>query len=174
MPEVAAVLIIGAPGAGKSAVAEALSTLLTESDVPHGALELEQLAWGHPWLIFADALDQLPGVLAAQRRLGRSLFLIAATPETAEELDALVATVGSDGVLVVALRADPDTLAARVLRREPEHWGGRFALAEHARSLANIPDFSGVDLVLETASRLPMEVARVIAAKMEGRDGASG
>jgi putative protein kinase ArgK-like GTPase of G3E family len=45
-PPGAALVLTGSPGAGKSAVLEALSGLLEEAGVAHGALESEQLAMG--------------------------------------------------------------------------------------------------------------------------------
>jgi chloramphenicol 3-O-phosphotransferase len=173
-----AVVIVGAPGAGKSSTVEALSDLLAEGGTQHGALELEQLSWGHPWLPFAETIPQLEGVIAAQRMLGRELFLITATTETDEELERLVAALEPSPVLVVALRARPGTVAERILRREPEHWSGRDKLAAHAERLAvNIPSLRRVDVIVDSDDREPMEVARSIHAHLadhglrrDGRD----
>ena len=78
----AAIVITGAPGAGKSSVAEAFTTLLDNAGIEHGAIESEQLAWGTPWLEGAQALEQLAAVLALQRGYGRRLFVVVATTET--------------------------------------------------------------------------------------------
>ena len=88
------VILTGAPGSGKSVTIQALSDLLAELGVEHGAIESEQLGWGHPWLPFPDVVRQLQAVLAAQVRLGRRQFLVAATTETDEQLEALVAAMG--------------------------------------------------------------------------------
>ena len=77
----ALVLLIGAPGAGKSALLAALSTLLEREGVRHGALESEQLAQGWPLLAASDWIGQLGAVLARQREAGRRIFLVAATTE---------------------------------------------------------------------------------------------
>ena len=166
-----AIVLTGAPGAGKTSVAEALSSLLETEGIAHGALEAEQLEWGHPWLSFEQAMEQLAAVLAIQRRVGRSLFLLVATTETAAELQALLDAVAADETLVAALRAPPATVAARVLAREPESWPHREALAEHARDLAEvIPRLAGVDVVLDTAGRAPEDVARELRTEL-GRRG---
>ena len=47
---VRAIVITGAPGAGKSAVLEAFTSLLDNDRVPFAAFETEQFAWGYPWL----------------------------------------------------------------------------------------------------------------------------
>jgi len=75
-------VITGAPGSGKSAVAQAFTTLLENAGVEHGAIESEQLAWGTPWLSDAQVHEQLERVLADQRRYGRRLFVVVATTET--------------------------------------------------------------------------------------------
>jgi hypothetical protein len=165
-----ALIVTGAPGAGKTSVTEALSSLLVAADVAHGAIETEQLEWGHPWLSFEAALGQLALVLGRQRELGRRLFLVVATTETAAELSALRDAIAADDVLAVALAAPPATVAARVLDREPESWAGRQALADHARDLAEvIPRLAGVDLVLDTGGRAPEDVARALRAELARR-----
>ena len=63
----AAIVITGAPGAGKSSVAEAFTTLLDNEGIEHGAIESEQLAWGTPWLPDALVCEQLAAVLEMQR-----------------------------------------------------------------------------------------------------------
>ena len=155
-----AIVITGAPGSGKSSVAEALTTLLDNAGIEHGAIESEQLAWGTPWLEEAQMREQLAAVLALQRGYGRRLSVVVATTETADDLGALVAAIGAERTLVVALRAPGDVCAARVLEREPERWAARESLAEHARELASvIPALPGVDLVLDTAGRSADAVA---------------
>lgn len=165
-----AIVITGAPGAGKSATIEALSDLLSDAGIEHGALEIEQLAWGHPWLALVDTLPQLQSLLAAQRHGGRRLHLIAATTETAAELDALMRAIDADQALVVALEARSETVAARVLNREPEHWAGRARLAAKARELAaTIPALPNVDVVISTESEAPLEVACHLRRELDAR-----
>jgi len=149
-----AIVITGAPGSGKSSVAQAFTTLLDNAGIGHGAIESEQLAWGTPWLEDARVHEQLERVLADQRRFGRRRFVVVATTETQADLDGLLRAIGADETLVVCLSAPGDVCAARVLAREPERWAGREALAAHARELAEaIPQLPGVDLVLSTDGR---------------------
>ncbi len=156
----AAIVITGAPGAGKSSVAQAFTTLLDNAGIEHGAIESEQLAWGTPWLPDALVHEQLALVLAAQRRFGRRLFVVVATTETQEDLRGLLSAIGAERTLVVCLTAPGDVCAARVLEREPERWAGRSALAAHARVLADvIPALAGVDVVLSNDGRSADDVA---------------
>jgi chloramphenicol 3-O-phosphotransferase len=148
---IAAVVLTGAPGTGKSSALEALSTLLEIGGVEHGAIESEQLAWGWPWLPFGAAVQQLEAVLALQRRAGRHLFLVVATTENVEELRGVIDAVRADRVLVVCLAARPETVAARLAEREPDRWPGKHDLIARARTLARaIPQVEGIDVVIDT------------------------
>ena len=156
----AAIVITGAPGSGKSSVAQAFTTLLDHAGAKHGAIESEQLAWGTPWLPDSLVHEQLAAVVRLQRGYGRRLFVVVATTETQEDLDSLLAATGASRTFVACLRAPGDVCAARVLAREPERWAGRSALAAHARVLAEvIPVLPGVDLVLDTDGRSAEAVA---------------
>jgi hypothetical protein len=167
---VTAIVITGAPGAGKSVVTEALSYLLAEAGIEHAAFESEQLAWGHPWLSFLETLPLLRDVLNAQRRAGRTLFLVTATAESDADLDALIGTIEADNALVVALRAVPETVTGRVRLREPADWEGRDALADHAAVLARtLPGLRRIDLILDTDTSMPRDIAVQILGQMIDR-----
>ena len=153
-------MITGAPGTGKSSVAQAFTTLLENAGIEHGAIESEQLAWGSPWLLDRLVHEQLAEVVRLQRGYGRRLFVVVATTETQADLESLLVAIGAERSFVVCLRPPGEVAAARVLAREPERWAGRDALAEHARELAEvIPALPGVDLVLDTDGRLADDVA---------------
>jgi cytidylate kinase len=150
---VAALLLTGAPGTGKSSTLEALSTLLEIDAVSHGAIEAEQLAWGWPWLSFGEAAAELGAVLEIQRRAGRRLFLVAAGVEDEQEMRLVIGALRADLVLVVCLSAPPDVVAARLEDREPDHWPGKLDLIRRARKLAlTMPRVEGIDLVVDTAA----------------------
>jgi chloramphenicol 3-O-phosphotransferase len=160
-------VLVGAPGSGKSSVLEALTTLLEIEGTPYGAIESEQLSWGLPLLAAADWIPQLAAVIEMQRAVGRSLFLVAATPESAEELRGVVAAVAAERVLVVCLRASPDVVAARVGAREPDSWPGKQPLIAHARELArSLPAMAGIDVVIDTDERDAVSVAGEIRAAL--------
>ncbi len=162
--------MIGAPGAGKSAVLDALSTLLERDGAEHGAIESEELTRGFPALPNAVLVEQLAAALAAQRRAGRRLFLIAFTAESEDELSGVLAAAGAQRSLVACLRAPPEVLAARLQAREPDCWPGKAALVAHARELADaVPALQGIDLELDTEGRDAADVARTVLAAMRER-----
>lgn len=145
------IVVTGAPGAGKTSVLIALVDALSDDDVAHAALEVEALAWTHP------ALDD-ERRLAHVRTLceGHALVLVADTVETPGDLAALIEATGADEVFVVWLEAPPDTLAARIVAREPASWSGTEALVAHARAMARVP---GADLYLSTDGARAEDIA---------------
>ena len=73
-----------------------------------------------------------------------------------DELARLMGAIGAEDVFVVRLQAAPDTLAERIIAREPPHWSGLAALVEHARAMPPVP---GADLVLSTEGERAEDVA---------------
>jgi predicted ATPase len=161
---VRAIVITGAPGAGKSTVLEALAGLLDNAKVPHAVLESEQFAWGYPWLDEETAYEVLAVAVEALKARGRELFLVVATTETEAQLAALTGAIAADETKVVCLTAAPRTTSRRVLNREPPEWHGRDALVAHSAVLATqIPALGGIDLHVSTEDREAREVARELA-----------
>jgi adenylate kinase family enzyme len=158
-------VLTGAPGAGKSSAAGALTSRLAARGVEHATFETEQLAWGHPWLDFEATLPLVRGLLDAQRTNGRDRFVLVATTETDAQLDALLTAVGPVRALVAALRVAPETVRERILAREPASWDGRERLAAHAAALAQrIPALRGIDVVIDAEDERPEDVAAALEA----------
>jgi gluconate kinase len=132
---------------------------------PHGVIESEALAQGWPMQETAKWLSQLEAVVALQRQAGRNLLLVAATPESSEDLVGLRRAMMSDVVKVVCLTVPADLAASRVAEREPDSWAGKAWLIGQARRLAEtIPSFNGIDLLVTTEGR----TAAVVAAEICG------
>lgn len=156
-------ILTGAPGSGKSAVLDALTTLLEVEGLAFGAIESEQLARGWPWLEPDQWLRHLAAVVALQRESGRETLLVVATTENEQELRAVADALAPSRPLVVCLTAPPQLVAERVARREPDEWPGKQALIEHARELADIiPSLEGIDVVISTIDRDARDVAAEI------------
>ncbi len=166
---VAAVVLIGAPGAGKSSVLEELATLHDMERVEHGALEAEQLSLGRPLLPASRWVPQLDAVLSLQRDAGRRRFLISATVEDAEDLVAVRSATAAQLLLVVCLSASGETVASRLDVREPDRWPGKAALIARARRLATaVPRLPGIDMIIGTEDRQAEDVAAEVFEAMRG------
>ncbi len=167
---IAAVVLVGAPGAGKSAVLDALATLLEREGAEHGAIESEELTRGFPPLANPLLAEQLAAALALQRRAGRGLFLVAFTAESDADVQAVLSAAAAERALVVCLSAPEDVLAARLQEREPDGWPGKAGLIAHARALAAVvPALEEIDLTLDTAARDAGDVASAVLAAMRER-----
>jgi chloramphenicol 3-O-phosphotransferase len=167
---ISALILTGAPGAGKSSVLEELATLHDIEDIEHGAIEAESLSLGRPLLPASSWVAQLRAVLALQREAGRQRFLISATCAGPEELAGVKDASAAELVLVVCLRASPDTVAARIDAREPDRWPGKAPLIARARRFAvSTPRLAGIDLVIDTEARIAQEVAAEIFDRMRRR-----
>jgi len=137
-------------------VLTALVDALSDDDVAHAALEVEAIVWTHPPLDEDARLRHVRVHCALLRKAGAELLLVSDTIETAAELAALQEAVGAEESFVVRLGAPPDTLAERIIAREPPHWSGLAELVEHARTL---PPVGGADLELSTEGQAAEAVA---------------
>jgi broad-specificity NMP kinase len=156
-----ALVLVGAPGAGKTSVAEALSDLLLGDDVRHALIETESLTAAHPPLDDEQWLAPVRAVCELYRRFGYPVLLVVATVESAAELNALLGALGADEDAVVALRAAPASLRRRIVEREPEGWSGLDALVAATERIATAVDaLDGVALALSTEDEAPTAVAR--------------
>lgn len=153
-------LLIGAPGAGKSSILQALSSDLERHQIPHSALESEQLSMGWPLLESTTWIPTLATLLTAQLSAGRTLFLIAATPESPSDLTALHSAIPTTHRATICLTAPPSLIASRLDDREPPTWPGKQQLIDRATALADtIPTFPGITKTISTEGAAATEIA---------------
>ena len=115
-------LIVGAPGVGKTTVLDAVTELLTAHGVAHASLETEHLAQVVPRAGLSLILDALPGVWAAMRAHGVLRLVLTHTCEAVDDVAALAASLTDTTLAVVALQAPPAILRDRIRSRgEPAH-----------------------------------------------------
>lgn len=155
-----ALVLTGAPGAGKTSVLEALTDALTAEDVRHAFIEVEALTSAHPPLDSEQWMLPVQRVCTLYRRFGYDLLLVTATVESAEELREVIAAIGADEHVVVTLHAEPETLRRRIIEREPETFTELDALvASSGRVSSVLAGLDGIALTVSTEGRRPAHVA---------------
>jgi hypothetical protein len=162
-PGFRALVITGPPGAGKTAVAEALSDLLVRDDVRHALIETEAITATHPPLADERWFEHVRVACALHREAGYELLLVVATVESDVDLRSLVDAIDAAEHAVVRLEAGPATLQARIIAREPAGWSGLDELvAATARLAPVIAGLDGVALALSTDDQRAETVAQQI------------
>ena len=155
-----ALVLTGPPGAGKSAVLEALSDALVDDDIAHATVETEALTSTHPPLDDVQWLEHVRAACRLHRSHGQPVLLVATTVESDADLQRVLEAVGADAHAVVRLEAEPETLARRIVEREPGSWSGLDQLvAASARLAPVIADLDGIHLALSTEDARPSDVA---------------
>ena len=150
-----AIIITGAPGAGKSSALTALTDLLARDEVAHVAVEVDDLSRGHPW---RDGRRHLRAL--AQEA---ELLLVAATVESPGYLRDLLEAIACDEHFLVRLHARPQTLERRVRERETIPWAGLEPMIERTPALQEaIAALPGVHLALDSERADPQALASTI------------
>ena len=167
-----AVVVNGAPGAGKTACLMALSDALVKDEVSHAAIDADEVAWAYPYPSNQDRFELLRASWEAHRRAGHDLLLVAEVVESTDELVALLEAVGTDDHLHVLLESSPPTLRRRIVEREPPNWSGLdYLLGEMERYAVVLKELDGVHVVCNTEQLTPDEVSAQIRAARPDRLG---
>jgi Rad3-related DNA helicase len=158
-----ALVLTGAPGAGKTSVLEALTDMLSADDVRHAMVEVEALTSTHPPLDDERWLAPVEAICDLYRRFGYEVLLLAATLESDADLRRLLGATGADEHVVVRLEAEPDTLRRRIIDREPDTFSELDELVAAAGRLGPvIAGLDGIALALSTEGERPAAVAERI------------
>ena len=165
------IIVTGPVGVGKTTVAHEMGMLLGGANVPHATVDFDQLTACYPRPADDDpwgtklGLQNLAALWQNYERSGARRLLIARVLESRSELDGYREAVPGADILVVRLRATPETLQSRVRKRGPgraDEWHLRRAV-----ELASLMDAQAVeDLLIETDSRDAINVARDILLKV--------
>ncbi len=166
-----ALLLIGAPGAGKSEALTRVHDEFDEQGTQSAAIDTDELARSCPPISLERHLDHLRSLANSYLAAGQSLLLVAATIESDEELSQWLAALDVDRHVVVHLVASPPTLEARIREREPTGWRGLPELLASAARLADLR-FPQTDLELSTEEHGPESIARAIASELADVRGA--
>jgi chloramphenicol 3-O-phosphotransferase len=161
-----AVVITGAPGAGKSHCLMLLSDALVDDEIAHAGIDSDEVAWAYPFPDLARRTELIAAAWEAHRRSGHELVLVAEVIESDEHLRELLAALGAEDHLLVGLEASPATLRERIMAREPPGWSGlQHLLDEMERYATSIGELGGIALTVDTEETPPEEVAGRIRAE---------
>jgi predicted kinase len=119
-----AVLLTGAPGAGKTALAKEMGELLFHAEEPHAVIDLDELARvraavpdDHGWERLV--VENLRAIWPNYVRIGIRRVVLAGIIQSAASVDAYRSAMPGTELTVVRLQAPLDTLDARLHHREP-------------------------------------------------------
>jgi len=160
-------LVTGPVGVGKTTVDEEMGLLLLDAKVPHATVDFDQLTACFPRPADDDrwgtklGLMNLAALWKNYEQSGARRLLIARVIESRSDLDGFREAVPGADILVVRLRAAPDTLQSRVRQRGPGR-GMEWHL-HRAVELAPLMDAQHVeDVLIETDGRDATNIARDI------------
>lgn len=157
------IIVTGPVGVGKSTVAEAMGYQLIAAKVPHANVDFDQLTAG-PRPADDDiwgtklGLANLAAIWKNYERAGARRLIIARVVEARAELDGYRRAVPGADIILVRLRASPETLEARVRTRGP--WRDMEWHLRRTVELAAQMDAKPIeDLLVETDDRDVVTVA---------------
>jgi adenylylsulfate kinase len=161
------IIVTGPVGVGKTTVAEEMGLLLLNAKVPHATVDFDQLTACYPRPADDDrwgtklGLMNLAALWKNYARSGARRLLIARVLESRSDLDGFREAVPGADILIVRLRAAPETLQTRVRQRGPGR-GIEWHL-HRAVELAPLMDAQHVeDVLIETDGRDALNIARDI------------
>lgn len=159
-------IVTGPVGVGKTTVAEEMGYQLAAAEVPHATVDFDTLTACYPRPADDDAwgtklgLRNLAALWKNYQHAGARRLLIARVIESRSELDGFRNAVPGAHIVVVRLRARPETLQARVRQRSQ---GDMKWHLDRAVELAVQMDARPVeDFLVETEDREPSTIAREI------------
>ena len=165
-----AVVVTGAPGAGKTACLIALTDALIDDGVAHATIDVDEIAWAYPYPTNEERTALLAAAWQAHRRAGHDVLICGEVVESGEHLAELLTAVGADEHLLVRLEAPRALLRQRILAREPTDWSGlEYLLAETEPLAVALEQLDGVHLSLDSARMSPNEIAARIRSERPDR-----
>jgi predicted kinase len=170
METVNAVVLSGAPGVGKTSLAEEMFDQLRERDIRHAVIDVDALCLSYPYRTgdpynSVTAIENVASVWANFSRQGIDRLVLVRVVESRADVERLLAAVPGAHVTVCHLAASPMTVEERIRRREVG--SSTESLAARGRQLAAMaPDADFVDIVLETDGKALAELATELLAKL--------
>lgn len=159
-PEI--LVLHGAPGSGKSTVAELIAESLRELEVPHAVIDVDELARTYPENESSFQWANLAAIWPNYVDAGVQKVVLPVLLDGADDLERLRAAAPVEHMTVCELAASAETLRERVTAREPnEYWQAKLrALVDSYVAHSAGGDVS--DFRIETGGATPSEVANSV------------
>jgi hypothetical protein len=156
------IFITGPVGVGKTIVASDVSWLAEAAGIPHGGLDVDAVTWLHPDPPSELGYENTRAVWDSYRRAGATHLILAQVIYSRAELDGFRQAVPGADITVFRLRADLETLLARVARRERGGLGEAVHSRQAEKLFAEMEAARVEDHLVETGGRPAHEVAMEI------------
>ncbi len=156
------IFITGPVGVGKTIVASDVSWLAEAAGIPHGGLDVDAVTWMHPTPPRELGYENTGAVWDSYRRAGATHLILAQVIYSQAELDGFRRAVPGAEITVFRLRADLETLLARVAQRERGGLGEAVHSRQAEKLFAQMEEARVEDHLVETARRPAHEVAAEI------------
>jgi hypothetical protein len=156
------IFITGPVGVGKTVVASDVSWLAEAAGIPHGGLDIDGVTWMHPEPPQALVFENVRAVWDSYQRAGATHLILARVISSRDELDVLRSAVPGADITVFRLRADLDTLLARVAERERGGPGQAIHSRQAEQLFHQMEEARVEDHLIETSARPAYEVAAEI------------
>lgn len=159
------IFLNGTVGAGKSTLAEAISSA---EPLVHAVIDLDGIRRLHPApkgdrFNHELELRNLRDMAANYRSAGARRFMLAGVIEDPREVPRYVEALGSDGMLVCRLTASPEVLESRLRSRHRDDPAGLEWHLARSGELAGILERVALDdLVLDGSERSTAELAGMV------------
>lgn len=159
------VLITGPPGSGKTVTLTALHDALAEDGIAHAGVDVDEVAWAYPFPDLGQRCAHLRAWRESHARAGASLLIASEVIESGAHFSDVLSALAAEDHLLVRLRADPATLRARIVAREPDGWFGLGRLLDETERLqATLPSLEGVHAVFDSEQLTVPEIVAAIRA----------
>lgn len=156
------IFITGPVGVGKTIVASDVSWIAEAAGIPHGGIDVDGVTWMHPNPPAPLAYDNVAAVWDSYRRAGATHLILAQVLYSRDDLDGFRRAVPESEMTVFRLRAELETLLARVAEREGRG-PGQAVHRRQAEELFHLMEQASVeDHLVETDGRPAHEVAAEI------------
>jgi hypothetical protein len=156
------IFITGPVGVGKTIVASDVSWLAEAAGIPHGGLDVDAVTWMHPDPPPGLAYENTGAVWESYRRAGATHLILAQVIYSRADLNGFRSAVPGAVITVFRLRADLETLLARVADRERGGLGEAIHSRQAEKLFREMEDARVEDHLVETAGRSAHEVAAEI------------